>query len=117
MALLPVALRNNRGQSLIESLALSTALIGTVMVVLAVMYFGFVHIGANYLMHELLACRATDGEARCEQHFRKRAESFLFAGKILDLECRHGFFGDRVRLVLQMPLGKTLTLKKELKTP
>lgn len=117
MAPLPAALRNSRGQSLVESLALSAALMAIVMVVVAVMYFGFVHIGANYLMHELLVCRATQGSSRCEEHFRERAKSFLFAGKILDLECRRGFFGDRVRLVLKMPMGRMLTLKKELKTP
>lgn len=115
--LLVAALRNNRGQSMIESLALSAALMAAVMVMLAVLYFGFVHIGANYLTHELLVCRSTQGDSRCEERFRERARSFLFADKILALECRRGFFGERVRLVLKMPMEKTLTLKKELQTP
>jgi len=114
MAPLPAALNNDRGQSMIESLALCVAFTAILLVMLAVLYFGFVHVGANYLAHELLVCHATQGESRCEEQFRKRAKSFLFAGKILRLESRRGFSSERVRLVLQMPLGKTLTLTKEL---
>lgn len=117
MAQRPAALRNNRGQGMIESLALGAALMTALTVALAVLYFGFVHVGANYLLHELLVCRSTQGESRCEERFRQRAQSFLFAGRIMTLECRHGFFGERARLVLQMPMGKTLSLKKELSVP
>jgi hypothetical protein len=115
MARLPVALRSNRGQALIETLALSSTLIAALGVLFGVAYFGFVHIGANYLMHELLVCQSTDGEHGCNKKFHARAESFLFAAKVLDLESRRGLGAYRVRLVLRMPLGRTLTLKKELR--
>ncbi len=115
MARLPVALKNSRGQALIETLALSSALVAALGVLLGVLYFGFVHIGANYLMHELLVCQATDGEHGCEKQFRSRAGSFLFAAKVLSLESRQNFAGYGARLILQMPMRRTLTLKKELR--
>lgn len=116
MARLPAALRSNRGQALIETLALSSVLVAALGVLLGVLYFGFVHIGANYLMHELLVCQATEGEHGCEKQFRSRAQSFLFAAKVLDLESRQSFGGSRrARLVLEMPMKRTLTLKKELR--
>lgn len=114
MELFPAALKNNHGQSLIESLALSAALMAALTVLCGVLYFGFVHVGANYLLHELLVCEATQGENRCEQTFRQKAQSFLFAAKIQSLESRRSFDKLRGRLVLQMPMKRTLTIKKEL---
>jgi hypothetical protein len=107
-------LKNNQGQALIESLALCAALGIALALLLAILYFGFVHIGMNYLLHELLVCKTTQGESRCENQFRKKAEAFLFAAKILDLECHQSFSSTHARVVLQMPMKKTLTLKKEL---
>lgn len=110
----PAALRNNRGQSLIESLALSAALMAAMTVLFGVLYFGFVHIGANYLLHELLVCEATQGETLCEKTCRQKAQSFLFAAKLRSLEARRSLGRIHGRLVLQMPMGRTLIIKKEL---
>ena len=98
---------------MIETLALSAALVAAVTSLLGIMYFGFVHIGANYLLHEFLVCESTVGEQHCEKNFRWKAESFLFAARVLTLESRA--FGGKhgARLVLAMPLKRTLTLKKE----
>lgn len=117
MAQLPAVLRNNRGQGLVETMALSAALLSAVMMFFALLYFGFVHIGMNYLLHEFLICEATEGTTLCEKQFRQKAQSFLFAAKILTLENRPVRGRQRVRVVLQMPLKRSLTIKKELELP
>lgn len=112
---IPAVLKNNQGQGLIESLVLSGALLTTVTVLFAVLYFGFVHLGAHYLLHELLVCEITVGAKNCEKDFRKKAQAFLFAVEIrvLETSSRWGQ-GQRARLVLKMPMGRSLTIKKEL---
>jgi len=110
MELFPLEnLKNSKGQALIESLALSAAMIAAITVLFGVLYFGFVHVGANYLLHELLICEATQGEANCEKTFRQKTQSFLFAAKIQFLDKRRG------RLVLEMPMKRKLTIQKNLR--
>ena len=107
-------LQNTQGQSMIEALALSAALITFLSALGAVIYFGFVHIGMNYLLHEFLVCQSTSGEENCRQEFYKKAAPILFAAEIQRFESSTHWGRQKVRLILQMPLKRTLTLKKEL---
>ena len=107
-------IQNRRGQSLIESLALSAGLLVALSCLGALLYFGFVHVGMNYLLHEFLVCKLTSGEKNCQREFYKKATPFLFSAKVLRFESSSLFGKEKVRLVLQMPLRQTLTLKKDL---
>lgn len=108
-------LRNQRGQGLIESIALSAALLGALTCLGGILYFGFVHAGMNYLLHELLICKSTQGSGDCTKTFRRQAAPLLFAAKIMKLESSVRPRSAKARLVLKMPLDRTLTLKKDLK--
>lgn len=114
MAQPPAILTNNRGQSLIESLALALVVPMALWALGAVFYFGFVDVGMNYLLHEYLVCNATAGAVNCEKDLRQKADVILFAGKLVALES-HGRIGShRVKAVVRMPMERTLTFKKEL---
>lgn len=76
-------------------------------------YFGFVHIGMNYLLHEYLVCGITIGESQCRKDFLKRAGPFLFSSQIQSFESSELFGKRRVRLILLMPFKMKMTLKKD----
>lgn len=112
----PRALRNNRGQSMIESLAVAGALMTAVTLGLALLYFGFVHVSANYLLHEFLVCSATRGEHGCESRMRGALGSIVFMGRVSRFSSSSGVEDRRrAELVLAMPLGRSMTLRKELR--
>jgi len=107
-------LQNQMGQSLIESLAFSGALFAMLSALWALLYFGLVHMGMNYLLHEFLICESTRGALQCREEFLKKSQPFLFAAKIQAFESKGLYSKKSVRLVLQMPLRRSLTLKKDL---
>ena len=99
---------------MIEALVVSFAVMTVLSVLGAVIYYGVVHTGMNYLLHEFLVCKLTQGETQCREEFKKKSTPFLFASRILVFESFDAAM-PKARLVLQMPLKKTLTLKKDLK--
>jgi hypothetical protein len=105
---------NQSGQSLIESLAFSVALFALLSALGALLYFGLVHMGMNYLLHEFLVCQSMRGASQCREEFYKKSKPFLFAAKIQIFESSSYSTKQAARLVLQMPLKRTLTLKKDL---
>lgn len=100
---------------MIETIALSAALLGALTCLGGILYFGFVHAGMNYLLHEFLVCKSTQGRIDCTRNFQRQAKPLLFAAKVIQLESSAGLKSARARLVLKMPLQRTLTLKKELR--
>jgi len=108
-------LGQRQGQSLVESLILAGALAALLGTLGGVVYFGFVHMGMNYLLHEYLICQATVGESECRRQFEKASAPLLFAAKILRFESSGFARTKKVRILLQMPLKRTLTLSKEMR--
>jgi hypothetical protein len=99
---------------LIESLALSASLIAVLSIIGAFVYFGLIHVGANYLLHEFLVCEVTQGEQRCQKDFRERIQTFLFAAQLTSFRSSKVFDKQRVRITLKMPMNRRLTMQKEL---
>lgn len=107
-------LNNPRGQGLIEALALSMTGIAALTALGGAIYFGVVHVGMNYLLHEYLVCQKTQGAVDCKKDFYKQSTPFLVAARVLTLENSIVFNKQRARLVVAMPMKRTLTFKKEL---
>lgn len=107
-------IQSHQGQSMVESLALTTALMAFLSILGAVIYFGFVHIGMNYLLHEFLVCQSTSGEKNCRDEFYKKSAPMLFAAKVLRFESSDLSGKKKAQLILQMPLKRTMILKKDL---
>lgn len=105
---------NQRGQGLIEALAVSVTVIAALSALGGALYFGLVHTGMNYVLHEYLVCKKTQGTKDCKKEFHTKSRSFLWAARILALEDSQLFQKQRARLVIAMPLQRTLTLKKEI---
>ncbi|WP_413288888.1 hypothetical protein [Bdellovibrio sp. HCB337] len=105
---------NKQGQGTIEALALSVTVIAAVTALGAGIYFSVVHVGMNYMLHEYLICQKTQGATDCKKDFYKKSAPFLVAAKVLTLESSVVFRKQRARLVVAMPMKRTLTFKKEL---
>lgn len=102
---------------MIESLALSAALVAMLSVLAAIIYFGLVHVGINYLLHEFLVCEVTvvtQGEKHCSRDFHQRAQVFLFAAELTSFKSTKIFNKQKVRVSLKMPMNRSLNLQKEL---
>ncbi len=110
----PVKPKNNQGQALIESLALSATLAGTLFALGLSVYFCLVPVGVNYLLHEFLVCKATQGESHCKSDFQQRVGAFLLAAKLTSFESTKSFNKQKVRITLRMPMNRDLTMQKEL---
>jgi hypothetical protein len=107
-------LKTNQGQALIESLLVS-AVVGAILSVLgAIVYFSLVHAGVNYLLHEYLICKGTQGAKDCRGDFQQRIPAFLFAAKLTSFESTQHYNKQKVRVTLGMPMNRRLTIKKEL---
>lgn len=115
MARYPATLKNNRGQALIETLALSATILGAFSALGALAYLTLIHAGANYLLHELLVCQSTEGKTHCEQEFRQKTAAFLLHGRILRLESSQR--RRKARVLLELPMGKTMEIHKEFGRP
>lgn len=107
-------LRNQSGQSLIEATALALALTALLSAFAGVLYFGFVHSGMSYLMHEHLVCQQTQREVDCDGQFRKRSKAWLFKAEISSFQSTKGFGKIRDRLQLRMPMKRMMTITKEM---
>lgn len=106
--------KNKQGQGAIEALALSVTIIAALSALSGGIYFSVVHVGMNYMLHEYLICKKTEGATDCKKDFYKKSAPFLVAARVLTLENSVVFNKQRVRLVVAMPLKRTLTFKKEL---
>jgi hypothetical protein len=107
-------LKNQSGQALIESLALSAALVAALSGLGAIIYFALVHLGVNYLLHEFLVCEVTQGANQCQHDFQKKTRTFLFAGKLTDFVSTKTPNKQIVRVTLKLPMNRSLTMQKEL---
>ncbi|HEY8272454.1 MAG TPA: hypothetical protein VIG33_16295 [Pseudobdellovibrionaceae bacterium] len=109
-----MTLKNNKGQALIESLALFITLMATLSVFIGILYFGLVHVGMNYLLHEFLVCKVAHEEKLCHREFEQRAKAFLFAAQVTRFESSRHFNKQKVRVTLSMPMNRRLSMQKEL---
>jgi hypothetical protein len=102
------------GQGLIETLAVAGAVMALCSALGAVMYFGAVNAGMHYLLHESLVCQQSEGHGDCRKEFKARAAPWLFAAKLQSFDLSENFGHGRARVQLQMPLRKTLVIRKEM---
>ena len=106
--------RSVHGQSTIEALAVAVALVGFVSVLGAVLYFGMVNVGMNYLIHEFLVCEQTEGTKNCRQELLKASKPFLIFATLQTIETQNRRGKAQARMVLKMPFRKTMQIKDEL---
>lgn len=117
-----MTLKNNRGQALIESLAVFITVVAALSGIGGLLYFALVHVGVNYLLHEYLICKVTRDHNRadmkveklCRNEFMRRAQGFLFAAQVTDFKSTGLFHKQKVGVTLKMPLRRHLHLQKEL---
>ncbi|MGZ3805712.1 MAG: hypothetical protein ACXVB4_15960 [Pseudobdellovibrionaceae bacterium] len=107
-------LRNKGGQALIESLALFGVISAILSVLGGLVYFGLVHVGMNYLLHEFLVCESTQNVKHCRGDFQQKAHRFLFAAQLTSIESRKTRNKQTVRIILKMPMNRFLKMQKEL---
>lgn len=99
---------------MIESLALSAAMMTFVSVIAGVLYFSLVRAGMNYLLHEHLVCEQTQGSRACSREFKEKAKAWLVFAKVRSFSSSKSFGKWQARLQIEMPLQRTMKLEKEM---
>lgn len=105
---------NAKGQGLIETVALSAALMAFFTGLSAVLYFGLVHTGMHYLLHENLVCEQTQHHGDCAREFKTRAAPWLFLAELRSFQTVKVLGKIRSRAQIVMPLKKVLTISNEM---
>jgi hypothetical protein len=106
--------KNSQGQSLIEALAVSAAMMTFICVLGVALYFSVVHFGISYLLHEHLVCEETQGANHCREDFLNTSKIFLIAAKIRKFESSSSGRGRTDLIEIQMPFNKILRLQKDM---